>query len=293
MTITITTTLKVGVIAAALLLSGCGASELQKAQGLKPQGTAFSKNLYTGYIVLATEERAEDDYRDSDVFAMRASTAATGRNVMPEAINMRKLPPNKTKELAAARTRLISALNSGARDYAPAQAAVAQVKFDCWMQEQEENFQPRDIERCRSKYFSAVAMVEAAKPAPKMAPSPPPPAPAPAPQVLQYNLEFGFNKSRVNLATSKTLSSIIKEWKGKSVKVKIIGHADTIGPEVYNRGLSLRRAESVKQTLIDMGINQNIITAQGMGESKLLIKTGDNVRKRENRRVLLSVTTGN
>ena len=46
------------------------------------------------------------------------------------------------RAVATSRARLMAALSAGARDKAPIQAANAQVMFDCWMQEQEENFQP-------------------------------------------------------------------------------------------------------------------------------------------------------
>ena len=68
----------------------------------------------------------------------------------------------------------MAALTAGARDKAPIQAANAQVNFDCWMQEQEENFQPDDIARCRSGFTQALLGAEAAvKPAP-MAKAPAP-----------------------------------------------------------------------------------------------------------------------
>ena len=49
-------------------------------------------------------------------------------------------------ELSEAPARLMSAFAAGARDMAPMQAANTQAKFDCWMQEQEENFQPADAD---------------------------------------------------------------------------------------------------------------------------------------------------
>ena len=60
------------VAAAALIVAGCSGLELQRAQGLKPSGSEFSKNLYSGYIGLSKSEYGESDYRDSDTFALRA-----------------------------------------------------------------------------------------------------------------------------------------------------------------------------------------------------------------------------
>jgi OOP family OmpA-OmpF porin len=72
-------------------------------------------------------------------------------------------------------------------------------------------------------------------------------------------------------------------------KVRITGHTDTIGSKIFNHALSLRRAEAVMQKLVEKGIPRTSIAAHGVGETDLLIKTGDNVRKRRNRRVSISV----
>jgi OOP family OmpA-OmpF porin len=72
-----------------------------------------------------------------------------------------------------ARSRLLQAFDHGAKDIIPAQAAQAQVSFDCWMQELEEGYQPEDIAACRSRYESAMAEVDEAL---RYPPPPPPPA---------------------------------------------------------------------------------------------------------------------
>lgn len=47
----------------------------------------------------------------------------------------------------------------------------------------------------------------------------------------------------------------------------ITGHADATGPESYNKGLSLRRANSVSNILGAHGIARERMTVEGMGES--------------------------
>ena len=123
------------IAATGLILAGCSGGELQRAEGLNAGGSEFSKNLYSGYIELSKLEAGEQDFKDSDTFAMRASSAAGGKPGEPENIANRKLPKNKVGELSDARARLMAALAAGARDKAPVAAANAQVDFDCWMQE--------------------------------------------------------------------------------------------------------------------------------------------------------------
>src|SRR3546814_7146483 len=62
--------------------------------------------------------------------------------------------------LTSSRERLMAVLAAGAAQSDPTQAAEAQVAFDCWMQEQEENFQPDDIAACRDRFEAAMARSE-------------------------------------------------------------------------------------------------------------------------------------
>jgi OOP family OmpA-OmpF porin len=215
------------VAAAALVLGGCGGMELQRAEKLTPKGSEFSKNLFSGYIGLAKSEYSEGDYQDSDAFARRASTAAADKPGTPEAIAQRKLPKGKVGELSQARGRLMAALSARARDKAPIQAANAQVLFDCWMQEQEENFQPEDIARCRSGFMQSLMGAEAAvKPAP-MAKTPalaPAPKKAAAPKKMtqKFVVYFPFDSSKLTPASTRVvLRAIDLAKKAKATRVYI------------------------------------------------------------------------
>jgi len=127
-------------------------------------------------------------------------------------------------------------------------------------------------------------VVKKAPPPPRIAATPPP-----APQPRQHNLEFGFNKSRVSLEMSKSLEAILEKWKGQPITVRVTGYTDTTGANKYNLGLSRRRAEAVKRKLVEMGVPGSKISALGVGETDLLVKTKDNVRIRKNRRVLIVI----
>jgi outer membrane protein OmpA-like peptidoglycan-associated protein len=50
--------------------------------------------------------------------------------------------------------------------------------------------------------------------------------------------------------------------------IQVEGHTDQIGTETYNQSLSEKRAEAVKNTLIQRGIDPNRIRAVGFGESQ-------------------------
>ena len=150
--------------AVAILVTGCAALEPVQAPpaGEPIEPTAFDVALAEEYRRLAEAERAEGDYRDADALFQRAELAAQGITVEPEALDFRDQPAEAVDPLAAARLRLDVALIGGARGLTPEAAARAQAMFDCWAQEEEENFQSQDISFCRWRFLFAMREVEAA-----------------------------------------------------------------------------------------------------------------------------------
>ena len=56
-----------------------------------------------------------------------------------------------------------------------------------------------------------------------------------------------------------------------SLSIKIISHTDTRGSSTANLTLSQKRAESIKQLVVEKGINPNRIIPVGKGESEPII----------------------
>lgn len=55
---------------------------------------------------------------------------------------------------------------------------------------------------------------------------------------------------------------------GKERIIRINGHADAVGSEDYNVGLSDKRAESIRQTLISMGVSPEQVVTEAFGAAK-------------------------
>ena len=68
-----------------------------------------------------------------------------------------------------------------------------------------------------------------------------------------------------------TLQSLLREYPGGSVQ--IIGHTDASGDEAFNQGLGQRRADAVRNVLLDKGVPAAAVASMSAGESQLLIET--------------------
>ncbi|MBR9813754.1 OmpA family protein [bacterium] len=72
--------------------------------------------------------------------------------------------------------------------------------------------------------------------------------------------------------------------------VEIGGHTDNRGAETYNFGLSVKRAEAVRDYMAEQGIAASRMTARGYGESKPRASNDTAEGRQQNRRVELKVT---
>jgi outer membrane protein OmpA-like peptidoglycan-associated protein len=75
------------------------------------------------------------------------------------------------------------------------------------------------------------------------------------------------------------------------VRMTVTGHADLVGPERYNYGLGLRRAESARDYLVASGVPPATLAAlESRGETDPLVPTAE--RERRNRRAVTAVAAG-
>jgi OmpA-OmpF porin, OOP family len=131
--------------------------------------------------------------------------------------------------------------------------------------------------------FSAMLSLQFKFGAPEAAPPPPP---APAPQAASFMVFFDWDRSNLSAQAIQTIKQAAQAFKQKgSARITATGHTDTSGPENYNMALSLRRANSVKDALVQNGVPATAIAVVGRGEQGLLVPTPDGVREPQNRRV--------
>lgn len=250
---------------------------MKQARATSPSGDAYHQALYSELMEHAEYEYGSmQDYRDAMWHARNAMTAAGGGDVQPAEVGSRRLPADKVDELTSARSRLVAAMGAGAAQDKPEAAATAVAKFNCWIEQQEENFQPADIAYCRDAFYAALDQIEVKKMA------------TPEVITLQSDVFFDFDKASIKPAFFPELNKIANMLvENTNLRLFVAGHTDTAGPKSYNQGLSERRANAVADYLGEKGVSRDRMTVQGFGETQLAVPTGDGVPNAQNRRVEL------
>lgn len=116
---------------------------------------------------------------------------------------------------------------------------------------------------------------------------PPPPPPG---EPRQFIVFFGFNKSHLTREAQAVVEEAAEAAiRGGFVSILVTGHTDTVGSSRYNQVLSDRRARVVKRALVKQGIQPSAITAEGRGETVLMVQTGDREMEARNRRATIDI----
>ncbi|WNJ98212.1 OmpA family protein [Thalassospiraceae bacterium LMO-JJ14] len=270
------------------LLAACAAGpDIASTKAMSNKGTPFHMALQNEYIALAQAEADEYDIEDAVYFNNKAIAAAKGEDVQPQAIKERKITGNAQWELEAARQALRGELLSGAKDWAPLEAAKAQAMFDCWLQEQEEGDQPKDIDACKSVFDASLAKLEKMRPRPMAKPAMKKMMALPGP----YTVYFDFD----SFDLSATGEAVIKEaakagMDAGATGVVVTGHTDKAGSDDYNQGLSRARAASVGNALMSEGIARSMVKREYSGEASPEVATKDGQKEARNRRVTITFT---
>ncbi|TVZ15964.1 OmpA family protein [Maribacter sp. MAR_2009_72] len=101
---------------------------------------------------------------------------------------------------------------------------------------------------------------------------------------------FDTGKSSIKAESTSVMVDIItilKEY--PNAKFTVEGHTDSVGSEKLNQSLSESRALSVKEFLVDKGIEEFRLSAVGYGESKPIATNNTRAGRTQNRRVEINL----
>ncbi|GAC1479539.1 MAG: hypothetical protein NVS1B4_24190 [Gemmatimonadaceae bacterium] len=110
-----------------------------------------------------------------------------------------------------------------------------------------------------------------------------------------FPVNFAFNDASVreqDRAALDRFATVVQKYYGQS-KLTVEGFADPAGTERYNRALSLRRAESVREYLTGKGLPKEQLATIGYGKARLVNPGAqkDDPGAEQNRRVVFVVET--
>jgi OOP family OmpA-OmpF porin len=140
----------------------------------------------------------------------------------------------------------------------------------------------------------------------------PAPAPAPAPAVVAAPVVvavppapthktitfpeaalFSVNKAELKPEGKEKIKEYREEARDQlssASSIKITGHTDSTGTPEYNKELSLKRAQAVRDYLVELGADASKMEVVGMGEDQPIADNKTREGRAQNRRVEVDVT---
>jgi outer membrane protein OmpA-like peptidoglycan-associated protein len=110
------------------------------------------------------------------------------------------------------------------------------------------------------------------------------------PPPRQFTLFFRFESDELTEQSQALIPEVLAAVKAHAVQdVVVIGHTDTMGTQPANYALGLKRAVTVRNLLVNAGLNGSTIDVTSVGELDPLVKTPDETPEPRNRRVDISV----
>ncbi|HEY7509515.1 MAG TPA: OmpA family protein [Vicinamibacteria bacterium] len=105
-------------------------------------------------------------------------------------------------------------------------------------------------------------------------------------------LKFEFDKAELRPEDRELLSRIAGILlTSQDYTLSVNGHTDDVGSDAYNRGLSERRAQAVRDYLVKAGLPAEIVSVTGHGKSLPLVKGTSEEARAKNRRVELGIAS--
>ena len=109
-------------------------------------------------------------------------------------------------------------------------------------------------------------------------------------KVTLYGIQFDFNQANIKPESESVLKEVADLLKQEpDLKLGIQGHTDNVGKPAYNKQLSQKRADAVKDYLVQhFQIDAARLTTEGFGDTHPIAKNDTDQGRAQNRRVELA-----
>ena len=285
-------------------LMACSAAyEQVKEMDVKNPKTFQQHLLYNYKNNASFEAEKMHDWNSAKLYSEKALRAFDGENIYPEKINYWKLSTEIAEDIQTGYNNLLSIYDEAIIKN-PKNLAKAISSLDCWAEQEEEKWQTWDIDKCKNDFHAAMhdiynllAEEDEKEEVAKVTEQEVEKTETPQVVIVTENekkevmqiIYFDFDNSKLSEVSKNTLFDFLDKNKKKLSRYIIFGHTDTKGHDKYNMDLSIKRAGSVKQALLDQGIASDDISILGKGENELAIDTPDNTKHPANRRAEVKI----
>jgi outer membrane protein OmpA-like peptidoglycan-associated protein len=259
---------------------------LVRKQGRTPIGTAargatqsaedarvLTLELKNKERIAAERKRIEDARAKAEAEA-KASAEAEAQAKAQSEEDARRRAQAEADQLAAERARLEAEKQQMAADAARNQALAEQQKAQAAAQEA-----IRQKEEMRARLLNQLNQVLETRDTPRG-------LVVNMPDVLFDSGQFTLKPAaRERLAR---ISGIVLAY--PELKLEVEGHTDSVGGDEFNQKLSEKRAMSVRDYLVNSGINMNNVVARGFGKTQPVADNSTAAGRQLNRRVEMIVS---
>ena len=296
--------LLMSIISLLIFLGVCSTSykQLSKMENKEPKN--FQEHLLSEYKKRASFEAEEmHDWNSAKLYSEKALKSLETDEIYPEEISYWKIPEENINEIKIAYENLMT-IYKDAKNIDPINLARAISSLDCWSEQQEENWQTWDINSCKNDFLNAMHNIyekistqeneqentnknnnlenETKDEVTIVTKN--------ENKELMQIIYFDFDKFNLSEVSKDKIKKFLNNYGSDINEYLVIGHTDTKGTNKYNLSLSIKRAEVVKEILINYGINQSSIKILGKGEESLAVDTPDDTKQPANRRVEIKKT---
>ena len=107
----------------------------------------------------------------------------------------------------------------------------------------------------------------------------------------ENTVNFDFDSSNLTSVAKTNLNKLAEVLKNNpDTNINIYGHTDSRGTDEYNQSLSERRANSVVNYLVSLGVAKSRLFAMGVGEKEPIADNSTDAGRAKNRRVEFAIT---
>ena len=293
------------IISLLIFLGGCSASYKQLSTMENKEPKNFQEHLLSEYKKRASFEAEElHDWNSAKLYSEKALKSLETDEIYPEEISYWKIPEENINEIKIAYDNLMT-IYQDAKSLDPFNLARAISSLDCWSEQQEENWQTWDINSCKNDFLKSMHNIYEKISTQENEQE--------TSDNKDNNLEnetkdevtivtknenkelmqiiyFDFDQFNLSEVSKDKIKKFLNNYGSDINEYLVVGHTDTKGTNKYNLSLSIKRAEVVKEILINYGINQSSIKILGKGEESLAVDTPDNTKQPANRRVEIKKT---